>query len=335
MAGEALVKSILGSFDNMRVLIIGDVMLDSYLFGKVERISPEAPVPVVNLLKRENRLGGAANVALNLKALGAVPLLCAVIGDDLRGNELLGLMENHGLDTSGIFRNPDRKTTTKFRVIGNKTQLLRVDEESDHDISAGELVQIKQIIGDHLHMGIDVVVFQDYDKGLIVPDLIRYTVALAEKLKIPVTVDPKRKNFMYYRQVSLFKPNLKELKEGMQRDIDPSDKGFDELVADFMKKQEIRILMVTLSERGIYMARAQNGHVKGTIYPVKVRSISDVSGAGDTVISVASLCMANGIEPGQTARISNIAGSLVCEDVGVVPIDRERFRKRLISDLPE
>ncbi|MEZ5194940.1 MAG: bifunctional ADP-heptose synthase [Bacteroidales bacterium] len=210
------------SFSDLTVLIIGDVMVDSYLWGGVERISPEAPVPIVSVKKRENRLGGAANVALNIKSLGAKPILFSVIGNDQKGNEFIGLLEEQQMDTSGIIISNDRITTTKFRVIGNKVQLLRVDEEIDSELNEKDqkalFDRFEDLIGRHK---IDVIIFQDYDKGVISEDVIHWVIARANELGIPVSVDPKKRNFGFYTNVTLFKPNLKELKEGLSIEFDP------------------------------------------------------------------------------------------------------------------
>lgn len=317
------IRRIFESFSELRVLIIGDVMIDNYVWGKVSRISPEAPVPVVSVMRKEQRLGGAANVALNVQALGATPVLCSVIGVDTDGQRFLELMQKQKLAPKGILKSRDRITTVKTRVIGNNHHLLRVDEEIDHDITAQEtelfLQRISYLLEKHK---VDVIIFEDYDKGLVTERLIREVVSRARKMKVPIVVDPKKKHFMHYQGVTLFKPNLKELREGLKMDFDHSSEKDLTKAVDLLKtKLKIDLALITLSEHGIYV---HGRHVKKRI-PAHLRNISDVSGAGDTVVSVAALCLAAGLKPDLIAEISNIAGGLVCESVGVVPLDYDQL----------
>ncbi|MCD4788747.1 MAG: hypothetical protein K8R37_02010 [Bacteroidales bacterium] len=320
------------SFNNLNVLIIGDVMVDSYLWGEVERISPEAPVPIVSVKKRENRLGGAANVALNVKAMGANPILCSVVGNDLKGNEFIELLRKQEMETVGIIRSSDRITTTKFRVIGNKVQLLRVDEEIEETLSDKNRQEVFERFQEILNKyKIDVIIFQDYDKGVISEDLIRSMVNKANELNIPVAVDPKKKNFTAYNNVTLFKPNLKELKDGLKIDFDSKNQlELSNTINRLRSVINTEIVLVTLSEDGVFIDYKYDGQKSTKIIPSHVRSISDVSGAGDTVISIASLCLALNIDPVLLATISNLAGGLVCEMVGVVPVDKEKLLSEAI-----
>ncbi|HRY33290.1 MAG TPA: bifunctional ADP-heptose synthase [Bacteroidales bacterium] len=326
--GNMNYRQLLESFRNRKVLVLGDVMIDAYLWGRVERISPEAPVPVVALHRRESRLGGAANVALNLLALDAQPILCAVIGNDRQGEVFRELMEESGLTADGILQSRERITTTKFRVIGNNTQMLRVDEEHTHDLSAGEealfIAGIERILREHR---IEVILFQDYNKGVLTPSLISRLIDAAANSNIPVCVDPKKKNFDLYRSVTLFKPNLKELKEGLKLDFDHRDSvQLESAVSVLQDRQQPDMVLLTLSEEGVFLRyRETAGSHASFIIPAHKRAIADVSGAGDTVISVAALCLASGSTPEQLAVLSNLAGGLVCEAVGVVPIDKSRL----------
>jgi rfaE bifunctional protein kinase chain/domain len=315
-------KDVIEKFLGLKVLVVGDVMVDAYLLGKVERISPEAPVPVVAVEKKEYRLGGAANVALNLASLGARPILCSVIGEDIEGNEFLQLLERSNLNPSGIVRSKDRLTTTKTRVIAQQTQMLRVDHEFTEPISEYETYVLTQRILNDLLPAVDVVLFEDYDKGVVTQSLIEQIVTAAHKHGKKVVVDPKKRNFNFYRGVDLFKPNLKELKEGFNKDVDPADQsGFETMILDLMQAMELKNIMVTMSERGVMIC---DGKTFDYI-PAHYRKIADVSGAGDTVMSVAALCYAIGLDNKQTAALSNLAGGLVCEEVGVVPINKERL----------
>lgn len=324
MQNEEIIQ-LFESFNHLNVLIIGDVMVDSYLWGNVERISPEAPVPIVSVKSRENRLGGAANVALNVKAMGANPILCSVVGKDQKGEEFIHLLKEQQMETTGIVQSASRITTTKFRVIGNKVQMLRVDEEVDSCLSEEDSMAFIARFNDILNKNkVDVIIFQDYDKGIITNDLIEKVVSVAAKHHIPIAVDPKKKNFTNYKHVTLFKPNLKELKEGLNIEFDAKNKNkLQEAVSLLKSKLDASMVLLTLSEDGVFIEYENNGEKGITLLPSHVRSISDVSGAGDTVISVASLCLATRVDPGMLAAISNLAGGLVCEKVGVVPVDKQ------------
>jgi rfaE bifunctional protein kinase chain/domain len=321
------VKEIFELFAKQRVLIIGDVMLDSYLWGKVERVSPEAPVPIVNVQKREIRLGGAANVALNIASLGAKPILCSIIGQDLDGDNFLSLLEKQKMSTEGILQVNDRPTTIKHRIIAGSQQMLRVDSEADHSVSPHQTTQLLDKVSSLLPHT-DVIIFEDYDKGVITPHLIKNVVEMAKAKNIPTVVDPKKRNFTAYEGVSLFKPNLKELKEGLKLDFDKADKEEVKKASGLLQeKMKVKANLITLSEHGVFVSDGMEHH----FLPAHVRSISDVSGAGDTVVSVAALAMAAQLPLKQVAEISNLAGGIVCEYVGVVPIDKDRLSSELHS----
>ena len=322
------IEKLFEAFNNLNVLVAGDVMIDSYLWGKVERISPEAPVPIVSVNHRESLLGGAANVALNLKALGANPILCSVIGNDARGDEFLQLLEKEGLDTSGICRSNARITTTKFRIIGNNAQMLRVDEEIDSDINPEDTAKLLEVVTRILEQpGAAVIILQDYNKGVLTSQSISRVIEIAHNKNIPVTADPKKANFEAYRGIALFKPNLKELREGLRMDIEPGNKSqLLNAIDQLHEHQAIETVLTTLSESGVLISRQKNGLPREVIsLPAHLRSIADVSGAGDTVISVASLCLALGTSMHELAAIANLAGGLVCEHVGVVPVNKEKL----------
>ncbi|MHC2991878.1 carbohydrate kinase [Pontibacter sp. HJ8] len=314
-------KDIFSAFDRLTVLIVGDVMIDSYLWGKSTRISPEAPVPIVNVVKREKRLGGAANVALNVQAMGATPLLCSVIGDDPDGGDFLRLMEERSLSTEGIVQSLERVTTIKHRIIAGGQQLLRVDAEIEHNLADYEERHLEEHYRKLLDRA-DVVVFEDYDKGVFSEHNIKRFIQLASERGIPTVVDPKKKNFLSYTGCTLFKPNLKELKEGLKVDFaDENLPAFEDAVEELQKRLQTQQVLVTLSERGVFVADGE----ERTYIQAHRRSISDVSGAGDTVISIAALCMALHTSLPFMAGLSNLGGGLVCEQVGVVPVDRKRL----------
>lgn len=316
-----MMQKIIESFKGKKVLIVGDVMVDAYIIGKVERISPEAPVPVVNIDKKESRLGGAANVALNIAALNAVPILCSVIGNDSEGDEFISILKNQNLAMDGIVRSADRKTTTKTRVLGNKHQLLRLDSEITSDLNNKEDEALLAVFRKYVHE-CDVVILEDYNKGVLTENNIPKLISIANEAGKPITVDPKKNNFLAYKNVTLFKPNLKEIKEGLNSDRNLKEKSnLREAVAQLHGLLDNGYTMVTLSEDGVLITDHSDYH----FIPAHVRNIADVSGAGDSVISVASLCLATGSDMSVCAQLANLAGGLVCEENGVVPINIDKL----------
>jgi len=316
-------KSVFEQFSNLKVMIIGDMMIDTYLWGNVGRVSPEAPVPIVSGVIEENRLGGAANVALNVKAMGAVPILCSVIGDDDRGKLILELMEEQLLTDVGLVVDGNRVTTQKTRIISGNQHLLRVDEEMDIFLSKRVQEEFLELISSLLESGgIDAIIMQDYDKGVLTPRVISEVISASERVAVPVLVDPKFRSFNLYKKVKLFKPNFKELAKGL--DLDIKKKEIDKLaeaIKIFQEKQQIENLLVTLSDQGVL----NTGNGEHVHIPAVKREIADVSGAGDTVIAVAALCLISGLSPTEVAAVSNLAGGQVCEKAGVVPINSEKL----------
>lgn len=313
------VDKIFNSISSLNVLIIGDVMVDAYMWGHVSRISPEAPVPIVSVNKRENRLGGAANVALNVKAMGANPILCSLIGNDQAGKTFTKLLQDQNISSEGILISDHRSTTIKTRVIGNSQHIIRVDEEIEEDLNDADNYEFLKKVEEILKDKIDIIIIEDYDKGLLNQVNIAAIISLASKRNIPVCVDPKKKNFHHYQGASLFKPNFKELKEGVKVSIGKKDKEtLDAVVSRFKKENNITNFLLTLSEEGIYYSSP----TESGVIPAHVRNIADVSGAGDTVISIAALCYAIKMPFDLVAAVANLAGGLVCEKVGVVPIEK-------------
>jgi rfaE bifunctional protein kinase chain/domain len=314
-------QKIFDDFNSLNVLIIGDVMLDSYIWGAVERISPEAPVPIVTVKKKDFRLGGAANVALNVASLGANPILCALIGDDDDGKKLIQRLEDRKISRDGIVISAHRPTTVKTRIIASHQHVVRVDEESDRVVNAEEekalLEQIEKLLPT-----CKVVIFEDYDKGVLNTTIIDKAIALAQKNNIPTVVDPKKRNFLAYKGVTLFKPNLKELREGLKIDVEASSQSsIEQAVKQLKEKLNAAGVMLTLSEHGVYIDY-QNKKIK---IPAHAREIADVSGAGDTVISIVALAVALNLSSKEIASLSNLGGGLVCQYVGVVPINKEEL----------
>lgn len=321
-------EEIFDAFNQLKILVIGDVMIDSYLWGKVDRISPEAPVPILNVQKREIRLGGAANVALNVQALGAMPILCSVIGNDIDGTNFLKLVEESKLSSEGIILSEERITTIKHRIISNSHHLLRVDQETDKEITKKEKATLIDKITSLLDK-VDAIIFEDYDKGVLNEEVIATVIAKAKAKNIPTVVDPKKRNFLHYKGATLFKPNKKELKEGLKIDSDLNDlKEIEKSVQQLKDLLQLESVLITLSENGVYI---QN-EMEQIHLPAHIRKIADVSGAGDTVVSTAALCMALGLSAKTIASLSNLAGGLVCEQVGVVPIEKRKLLEEAIRE---
>jgi len=326
-------KKIFDSFNKLKVLIVGDLMLDVYYWGDVSRISPEAPVPIVAVSKKESRMGGAGNVAINIQAMGATPILCSVIGNDTNGEKLVKILKERKLPTEGILVSKDRPTTTKTRIISNNHHIVRIDDETEEYIGDKQSKKLFEQIQKFIEAGkTDVIIFEDYDKGVISSALIRNVIALAKKKNIATVVDPKKRNFTDYSEVTLFKPNLKELKEGLKIDVQAGDfKQVQSVTEQLRKNQKIANVLVTLSEHGVFI----NSEKEKKLVPAHIRNISDVSGAGDTVVSIAALCCALNLPPVQVAFLSNLAGGQVCEKTGVVPVDKKQLLKEALSYMNE
>lgn len=319
-------EEILNKFKSIRVLVIGDSILDRYFKGSAERISPEAPVPVVNITSIESRLGGAANVALNVKRLGADVTLISVLSKDEAGKTLISLLKKNRIGTSGILISPPRKTTVKSRVISSNHQLLRFDEEVTDDLSNQEVkLLLKTLKNEIAKRKPDIVIYEDYNKGVLSKEFINSSIALLQKNNISFVVDPKKKNFFEFKHALLFKPNLREVKEAMN--IFAGDiASLNKAAVTLRKKTNNQFLMVTLSDKGVYYHDGKAGY----IIPAQIRNVSDVSGAGDTVIATAALSIAAQLTLHDTMSLANIAGGLVCEEAGVVPVNKEKLLKEFI-----
>jgi D-glycero-beta-D-manno-heptose-7-phosphate kinase len=333
--------NIFEKFTELNVVIVGDVMIDRYWHGKVTRISPEAPVPVVELKRTEDRLGGAANVALNIKALGATPYLFSAIGSDTEGADFLRLMTNNNLSTRGLHQIQGRPTTVKTRIMAGTQQMLRVDNEVTTDLdAANRLAFVAKLSAFLADTKIDVLIFQDYNKGVLTAETIKDVMAEAQKHGIPTTVDPKRHNFLAYEGATLFKPNLKEIRDAVDFDVTSELDSLLHATAFLRDRLGNRLTMITLSEKGLFLGgmrlektetSLRGTKQEGVIFPTQPRHISDVSGAGDTVISVASLCLAAQTDNRTLAVLSNLAGSQVCELAGVVPVNREQLKAEFLT----
>jgi rfaE bifunctional protein kinase chain/domain len=310
-------------FSNIKAGVIGDVMLDIYWWGHVERISPEAPVPVVALDKKEHRIGGAGNVALNLAALGSQVAVLSVMGDDENGHTLTDLFNDYHINTNWVAKQPSRITTAKTRIISRNQQMMRLDAEITKDLSADDenalLEKVRQYITTEKPQ---VIIFEDYNKGVLTERVIKEVTALCKQHGVITTVDPKRKNFFSYQGIDIFKPNLKEVKDGLNLLIDDVNLvTLNDIHQQLQKKLQHAISFITLSEKGVFYQ--QNSDAK--IIPSHLRNIADVSGAGDTVIAVASLIYAATKRIDLMAEVANIAGGLVCEEVGTAAVNKERL----------
>ncbi|OYY99978.1 MAG: carbohydrate kinase [Sphingobacteriia bacterium 28-36-52] len=311
------------SFTNTQVLIVGDVMLDTYWWGNVDRISPEAPVPVVALNRKEYRVGGAANVALNTASLGAKTAVISIIGQDQDGDQLIQLMEQNGINTANIIRSADRITTNKMRIMGRNQQMMRLDAEMIDDIKLSLENQLLNTVKNFIIKNKPaILIFEDYNKGVLTQNLITEITKICNQHQIFTAVDPKKKNFLSYKDVTLFKPNLKEVKEGLNINVEHSNLERMQHIHHVLKEVlGHSISLITLSEKGVFYQQEN----EALIIPTHIRNIADVSGAGDTVIAVASLVYAVTQNIHLAAEMANIAGGLVCEEVGTVAINQSRL----------
>lgn len=316
-------------FKNKNILIIGDVMLDSYIFGVVDRISPEAPVPIVNISQKQYKLGGAANVAANIKALGGNPILCSVVGEDVKSEIFFSELKKLKIDSTNIIQSKNRITTDKTRIIGNNHQMLRIDDEIITELDFDDKNLLLSSISTILKTRkIDCVLLQDYDKGVLCDAIISMIITKANNLKIPIIVDPKKRNFSYYTNITLFKPNFKEFREGLNITNNNKLESL-QLGANKLHQRGIEIVVVTLSEDGIFLSY-NNGEISKIIHPKSKISVVDVSGAGDTVFSIISMLI-NDTNIEDVIKIANIGGGIVCEEFGVVTINKDKLLKEITN----
>jgi D-glycero-beta-D-manno-heptose-7-phosphate kinase len=310
-------------FSSIKVGIIGDVMLDTYMWGEVERISPEAPVPIVSLKNKEHRIGGAGNVALNIQSLGAKPFVLSVTGDDDDANKLSSLFTSQNINCSYCIRSKERITTNKTRVISRNQHMMRLDAEITYDICKEDqekLIELVELFVEKEKP--DVVILEDYNKGVLTEALIQVVISVCKKAGVLTAVDPKRKNFLQYKGVDIFKPNLKEVKDALNLLFADIDLQFLQTIhSELNHLLHHKISFITLSEKGVFYQEGSST----SLIPSHLRNIADVSGAGDTVIAVASLVYAATKDVHLMAEVANIAGGLVCEEVGTVAINKEKL----------
>ncbi len=323
-------RAVCDGMKGKRVAVIGDVMLDRYIWGWVNRLSPEAPVPVIDLDREQSRLGGASNVAQNILSLGGEPLLVGVIGDDSTGRELTGLLGENGLSTEGIFTDASRPTTVKTRLIAHSQHVARVDRETRTPVGPALTKSISSFLEAHIRE-IHGIIFEDYNKGVIGPGLIKTVTGLADSHGIPVTVDPKFDNFFDFSGVTVFKPNKGETEKALGLKLNDRD-GFRAAGKSLMEKLRPKNILMTLGDQGMMLFEEDGGvfHV-----PTKARKVADVSGAGDTVIATMTMALVGGATMTEAASVANCSGGVVCGYVGSIPIDRDELVRAVLAEVTQ
>jgi rfaE bifunctional protein kinase chain/domain len=321
------IEEIFRSFQKQRVAVIGDIMLDKYVFGHVSRISPEYPVPVVDVSHESNRLGGAANVALNIHALGAETRLIGVSGDDRDSEIMKELMRETGLDTECIITDSSRPTTCKTRILSQNHHITRVDYESREPVSCAIEERIIGMVSERID-SLDAVVLEDYNKGVLSETVIASVISICRRHGVPVLVDPKLKNFFAYQECSVFKPNLSEIAASLGIVLHNNDAEVEAACLLLKERLHADNLVITRSEKGMTVLNESFVHI-----PAASLEVSDVSGAGDTVIGMLALGMASGLDIETSTRIANLAAGTVCQEVGAVPVNPEKLLKACLAHL--
>lgn len=324
---ESRLQEILERGRGKRLMVVGDLMVDRYLWGTVSRLSPEAPVPIINIEDEEIRFGGAANVANNVIGLGATPIVVGVVGKDHWGQIFKSMLRDRNLWADGLVEDGSRPTTLKTRIIGNNQHIARVDREIVAPIHGEIQKKILQFVTDQID-SVDAIILQDYNKGILVPPLIHQIVDLAGKYGVPITVDPKFDNFLEYRNVTLFKPNKRETEEALAIRLH-NEAGIREAGVRLIDQLNARAVLITLGERGMALFE-DNGQVAFT--GTRARKVADVSGAGDTVIATVTFALAAGANMREAVTLANYAAGVVCEEVGVVPINRDVLKKTILMN---
>jgi rfaE bifunctional protein kinase chain/domain len=307
-----------------RIAVVGDVMVDRYFWGSVTRISPEAPVPIVDFEEEQCRLGGAANVAHNLAMLGVRPLLVGVVGQDTAAEILLELLRQLGLETAGVLPDPKRPTTEKIRILGNRQHLLRLDREVRTPVNSTITARVLELL--EAAEDVEALIFQDYNKGMLTPELIAKVIELMRRRGVPVFVDPKEENFFAYRGATLFKPNRREAAAALRQPL----RTREQLVAAAQQLQQelaCQAVLITLGEEGMLLWESE----RATFIPTRARHVADVSGAGDTVIATVAAAVIAGATLLEAAALANIAAGVVCAEPGVVPITSQALLKAVVQ----
>ena len=306
------------NFSGKNVLVIGDIMIDEYLSGKVSRLSPEAPVPIIDIKDEVTRFGGAANVALNIKELGCNAVLVGIMGYDRHADIFKALMKDNNIE-SGVLQSKTRPTTVKTRIIGDNQHIARVDREKISYVSDQEQESLKQSINASLEM-VQAVILEDYNKGVLSREIIHYVIEQCNLKDIPVFVDPKFENFMEYKNVTVFKPNVKEAQQALARNFN-SEKDVEKAGQQLLKKLNSDSILLTRGFKGLSLFEKN----KATHIPTQARNVADVSGAGDTVISTLAAAYIGGASLREAAILANIAAGIVIEEVGIIPISKDKL----------
>lgn len=319
--------SLKNSFSGKKIAVLGDMMLDGYYWGDVKRISPEAPVPILEIENEFFRFGGAANCALNLLKLGAEPIPIGIIGYDNNGSIFKSLLQENGIEDEGIITDDERPTTTKTRVIANSQHVVRIDKESKSYLDKNTEDKILNYLKDKISE-LDGLILQDYNKGVLTPSLIKNIIELANKNDILITVDPKFDNFFAYKNVTVFKPNRKETENVFGIRI-RSEEEILSAGKNLLEKLNSKYILLTLGEGGLAVFSKEE---KIRRMPTKARKVADVSGAGDTVISTLTLAMSAGADIYEACYLSNYAAGIVCGEVGIVPIEKDVLFDTILKD---
>ncbi len=318
---------IINNFENNSILVVGDVMLDKYIWGNVERISPEAPVPVVEVVKETYHLGGCGNVADNIVSVGGKSYLVSVVGDDSNSEKLREMLVKKKVDINGIFIDSHRPTTVKTRIIAYNQQVVRVDHENKIPINVQIFNKIKSYILD-IKNKIDAILISDYGKGVITKNLLSFLINLSKDIDIPITVDPKIEHFMEYKKVTILTPNLNEAILGMRLAKKPTtEQEVYELGKKILKKLRAQALVITRGPDGMTLFE------KNKIYhiPTRAREVYDVTGAGDTVVAILTLCLATGADFVSSCEISNFAAGIVVGKIGTATVSKEELIDTILN----
>lgn len=312
-------------FSNSKILIVGDIMLDKYYFGSVDRISPEAPVPVVNIKQEDSRLGGASNVANNISSLGGQVMLCGAVGHDFFGKEIERMARKKSIALT--LHKTSYPTITKARIIGGKQQIVRLDYEEKIVLSETEQAEIRHIIQDTLP-GYDLLVISDYGKGFISEELCRFMIIEAKRLQKPVIIDPKGKNWDKYTGADIITPNVKELSEIVGYPVANQDEAIEKAAQDIIRAKNLNSLLVTRSEKGMSLINnSQSIHI-----PTHSEEVFDVSGAGDTVVAALSICLAAQLDIKEAMKIANIAAGVVVKKIGTATLTIQELQENIYHD---
>jgi D-glycero-beta-D-manno-heptose-7-phosphate kinase len=311
---------ILSGIQGKRIAVVGDVMLDRYFWGAVHRISPEAPVPVIDIERETAHLGGASNVAANIQSLGAVPLMLGIVGKDADGERLMGLLGEAKMSVSGIIADASRPTTVKTRIMGNNQHIARLDREVKTPIAENVANALLEALKRDV-ASLTGVILEDYNKGVITPFLIREIIALARQYSVPVFVDPKFANFFAYQGVTLFKPNTKETHDALGFALS-SEEDVQKAGKILLEKLNCENVLITLGARGMQLFE-RNGNIHTV--RTQARHIADVSGAGDTAIATLAAAYSAGASIVESAFLANAAAGAVCEEPGIVAITPSRL----------